>query len=139
VSPNLFLVGSLHYQNNHWAPHFRADFKTHRLAGYYENDSTYFISLKSIYKKFESNFNFNKVNDEFATSVFYNLNSQFSLYTDINRKFKKNQSDVLTLGIRSYFRGDKLRAGGFFAIFYDFKQRYLAGQFFIHLAELKQK
>jgi hypothetical protein len=79
------------------------------------------------------------VDDEFATSLFYNFNSQFALYTDINRKFKKNRSDILSLGIRSYFKGEKIPAAGFFAVYCDFMQRYVAAQFFIHLAELQQK
>lgn len=138
-SPNLFVVSSLHYQNNLWAPHARIDYKTFRLAGYYENNSSYFISLKSTIKKFESIFNFNKVNDELAGSVFYSINPRFTFFTDVNRKMMLNQSDVWVLGFRSHFKADKYPVAGFFGMQYDVIQKYLLGQFFIHLSDLKKE
>lgn len=139
ISPNWFVATSLHYQNNHWATHLRIDYKTHRMAGYYQNDSTYFISFKSSFKQFESNFNFNKIDNEFASSLFFNFNAQFTVYADFNRKFKTQQTEVLTLGLRSYFKATKLPIAGFFGIHYDFMQKYVVGQFFIHIAELKKE
>ena len=138
-SPNLFVVSSLHYQNNRWAPHARIDYKKHRLAGYYENNSSYFISLKSTIKKFESIFNFNKVNEELACSVFYSINPRFTFFTDVNRKMMLNQSDVWVLGFRSHFKADKYPVAGFFGMQYDVIQKYLLGQFFIHLSDLKKE
>lgn len=137
-SPNLFVVSSLHYQNNLWAPHARIDYKKHRLAGYFENKSSYFISLKNSVKKFESIFNYNKVNEELAGSVFYSINPRFTFFTDVNRKIKLNQSDVWLLGFRSYFKADKYPVAGFFGLQYDVIQKYILGQFFIHLADLKK-
>ena len=139
ISPNWFVATALHYQNNHWATHLRIDYKTHRLAGYFQTDSTYFISFKSSFHKFESNINFNKFDNELASSLFFNFNDQFTVYADFNRKFKVQQTDVLTLGLRSYFKANKLPIAGFFGVYYDFIQKYVAGQFFIHLAELKKK
>ena len=138
-SPNLFVVSSLHYQNNRWAPHARIDYKKHRLAGYFENNSSYFISFKSTIKKFESIFNFNKVNEELAGSVFYSINPRFTFFTDVNRKMILNQSDVWVLGFRSHFKADKYPVAGFFGMQYDFIQKYILGQFFIHLADLKKE
>ena len=138
-SPNLFVVSSLHYQNNHWAPHARIDYKSFRLAGYFENKSSYFISLKSTIKKFESIFNYHKLNEEFAGSVFYSINPRFTFFTDANRKIILNQSDVWVLGFRSYFKADKYPVAGFFGIQYDVIQKYLLGQFFIHLADMKKE
>jgi hypothetical protein len=137
--PNLFVVSSLHYQNNRWAPHARIDYKKHRLAGYYENNSSYFISLKSTIQMFESIFNFNKVNEELAGSVFYSINPRFTIFTDVNRKMVLNQSDVWVLGFRSYFKADKYPVAGFFGMQYDVIQKYILGQFFIHLADLKKE
>ena len=138
-SPNLFVVSSLHYQNNLWVPHARIDYKKHRLAGYFENNSSYFISLKSTIQKFESIFNFNKVNEELAGSVFYSINPRFTFFTDVNRKMMLNQSDVWVLGFRSYFKADKYPVAGFFGMQYDVIQKYILGQFFIHLADLKKE
>ena len=138
-SPNLFVVSSLHYQNNQWSPHARIDYKSFRLAGYFENKSSYFISLKSTIKKFESIFNYNKLNEEFAGSVFYSINPRFTFFTDANRKIILNQSDVWLLGFRSYFNSDKYPVAGFFGLQYDVIQKYLLGQFFIHLADLKKE
>ena len=138
-SPNLFVVSSLHYQNNLWAPHARIDYKKHRLAGYYENNSSYFISLKSTIKKFESIFNFNKVNEELAGSVFYSINPRFTFFTDVNRKMMLGLSDVWVLGFRSHFKADKYPVAGFFGMQYDIIQKFILGQFFIHLADLKKE
>ena len=138
-SPDVFVATALHYQNNDWASHVRFDYKSHRLAGYYQNDGVYFISLKSNFEKIESNLNFNSIDHEFAASVFFNFNNQFTIYTDLNRKFSTQQTDVLTAGFRSYFKADALPVSGLFSVNYDFIQRKLVGQFFIHLSEQKKK
>ncbi len=139
ISPDWFVATSLHYQNTTWATHLRIDYKTHRLAGYYQKDANYFISLKSSVNKFENIINFNSIQNELATSIFFKLTERFTIYSDCNRKFKLEQTDILILGLRSYFKANKLPIAGFFGMHYDFIQKSLSGEFFIHILELKKK
>ncbi len=133
VTPTLLLEYGLHNHNGQWANHFRVDYKKLWVAGYVLNNGEYFLATKFTNSKVDFVANYSSELNESATSLFYNFNPQYTVYTDLNYRHETGTTDVVRLGFRSYYENTDYHTRGFFGLEYDFVPRLITAQFFIHL------
>jgi hypothetical protein len=133
AGPNLLLEYGIHNHAGVWANHFRVDYKKVWLAGYVLANGEYFIATKITNNKVDFVANYSSVLNESATSLFYNLTTRYTLYTDLNYKHGTGTTDIAHLGVRSYYENTDYHVKGFFGIGYDIVPKLITAQFFIHL------
>jgi hypothetical protein len=133
--PNTNFIASLglHKHQTAWANHLRVDYKALRIAGYIAENEDYFIGLKYQTQKVNYLVNYANLKKEVSTHFFYLIISHIHLFTDINWKVQNTKSDVNTIGLRRYFKNNKLHLQGFFSMAYSVSPATVSFQTQLHL------
>lgn len=134
LSDNLRFAYS--FQNNNgdnWANHLNIAYKSFQIAGYIQDNSEYFISIRLDNRKVDFNYNYSSSLAEHASSVFYNINNNYTFLADFNYSTAIHKSDVLRFGFRRYFKSAQYPAGAFIAVSYDVQKAQTLFRLFLHL------
>ncbi len=130
---NLVFTYGLHYQNQYWAHHTRIDLNNIVLGGFIQNNGEYFIVIDYDSERWRGMINYSSIEDEFASSLFCNINERYTVYADANYCTQIKETDVARIGFRSYYQSEKLHIKGFLALQYDFASEIVMAEFFVHL------
>ncbi|MBV6646991.1 MAG: hypothetical protein KI790_16150 [Cyclobacteriaceae bacterium] len=133
ASDNLFLAYAIHNHDRQWAHHLRMDFRQLRVAGFYQQNRDYFLSMKLSSTLVEAVANYSSALDEVAGSVFVNVTDDYEIYSDVGYRLKDDTSQATTIGVRHTFDNAGWHVKGFFGLAYDFQSELITGQLFVHL------
>lgn len=116
-----------------WSNYFNVTYRQFSITGFVHQDKELFVSIRLNTSKIDANFNYSSLHQEYASSIFLNLNEKITVYGDANYLQNEQKTNVTNFGIRRHFYNNRYHTGGFLSLSHDISKRLTAIHLFLYL------